>query len=129
MLGQMAIRGAKRLGAGWVVGAGRDRARLATLPGIGADATVALIDDAEATAAAPAETAAEIDLVVDYLWDRPAGDAITALPRARADRSRTLDWIQIGSMAGPTIELPSVALRSANFRLPGNGQGAVSTRA
>lgn len=31
-------------------------------------------------------------------------------------------------MAGPTIELPSVALRSANFRLQGNGQGAVSTR-
>ena len=32
-------------------------------------------------------------------------------------------------MAGPTIELPSVALRSANFRLQGNGQGAVSPRA
>jgi hypothetical protein len=32
-------------------------------------------------------------------------------------------------MAGPTIELPSVALRSANFRLQGNGQGAVSTKA
>ncbi len=31
-------------------------------------------------------------------------------------------------MAGPTIELPSVALRSANFRLQGNGQGAVSPR-
>ena len=32
-------------------------------------------------------------------------------------------------MAGPTIELPSVALRSANLRLQGNGQGAVSTQA
>ena len=52
-----------------------------------------------------------------------------ALLRARADRSRALNWIQIGSMAGPTIELPSVALRSANFRLQGNGQGAVSARA
>jgi NADPH:quinone reductase-like Zn-dependent oxidoreductase len=120
---------AKRLGAGRVVGAGRDRARLAALPGIGADATVALTDDAEATAAALAETAAEVDLVVDYLWGRPAGDAIMALLRARADRSRALNWIQIGPMAGPTIELPSVALRSANFRLQGNGQGAVSTRA
>jgi hypothetical protein len=38
-----------------------------------------------------------------------------------------MNWIQIGSVAGPTIELPSVALRSANFRLQGNGQGAVST--
>jgi hypothetical protein len=62
------------------------------------------------------------------LWGEPAGDAIMAVLRARADRSRALNWIQIGAMAGPTIELPSVALRSANFRLQGNGQGAVSTR-
>ena len=32
-------------------------------------------------------------------------------------------------MAGPTMELPSVALRSANLRIQGNGQGAVSTQA
>ena len=40
----MAIQVAERLGAGRVVGAGRDRARLATLPGIGGDATVVLTD-------------------------------------------------------------------------------------
>jgi hypothetical protein len=40
-----------------------------------------------------------------------------------------MDWIQIGATAGPTIELPSVALRSANLRLQGNGQGAVSAAA
>ena len=125
----MAIQVAKRLGAGRVVGAGRDQARLATLPGIGADATVALTDDAAATAAALAAAASEVDLVIDYLWGKPATETIMALLRARADRSRALNWIQIGSVAGPTIELPSVALRSANFRLQGNGQGAVSTRA
>jgi NADPH:quinone reductase-like Zn-dependent oxidoreductase len=127
--GRMAIQVAKRLGAGRVVAAGRDRTRLATLPGLGADATVALTDDADATGAALAAAAGEVDLVIDFLWGKPASDAIMALLRARADRSRALDWIQIGSMAGPTIELPSVALRSANFRLQGNGQGAVSTRA
>ena len=127
--GQMAIQVAKRLGAGQVVGAGRDQARLAELPGIGADATVALTNDADATAAALAKAASEVDLVIDYLWGKPASEAIMALLQARADRSRELNWIQIGSMAGPTIELPSVALRSANFRLQGNGQGAVSTKA
>ncbi|MFI5959371.1 zinc-binding alcohol dehydrogenase family protein [Cryptosporangium sp. NPDC051539] len=126
--GQMAIQVAKRLGAGRVVGAGRDRARLETLPSIGADATVALTDDREATAAALAKAASDVDLVIDYLWGRPASDAIVALLTARGDRSRELNWIEIGSMAGPTIELPSQALRSANFRLQGNGQGAVSTR-
>jgi hypothetical protein len=52
-----------------------------------------------------------------------------ALLTARADRSRALDWIQIGAVAGPITELPSVALRSANFRLQGSGQGSVSPRA
>ena len=127
--GQMAIQVAKRLGAGRVVGAGRDQTRLETLTAIGADATVTLTDDTDATATALAKEASEVDLVIDYLWGTPASQAIMALLRGRADRSRALNWIQIGSMAGPTIELPSVALRSANFRLQGNGQGAVSTRA
>ena len=127
--GQMAVQVAKRLGAGRVVGAGRDKTRLDTLPDFGADATVALTDDADATAATLAAAASEVDLVIDYLWGKPASEAMMALLRARSDRSKALNWIQIGSMAGPTIELPSVALRSANLRLQGNGQGAVSTRA
>jgi hypothetical protein len=49
-----------------------------------------------------------------------------ALLRARSDRSRELNWIQIGAVAGPTMDLPSVALRSANFRIQGVGQGAIS---
>ena len=56
----------------------------------------------------------------------PAQDGITALLGARSDPSRAIDWIQIGAIAGPVIELPSVAFRSANFRLQGSGQGAVS---
>ena len=50
-----------------------------------------------------------------------------AVLTARGDRSRALDWVEIGAVAGPTLELPSVALRSANLRIQGNGQGAVST--
>jgi hypothetical protein len=57
-----------------------------------------------------------------------AQQAIMALLTARSDRSRAVDWIQIGAVAGSTIELPSVALRSANFRLQGSGQGSVSPR-
>ena len=126
--GTMAVQIAKRLGAGRVVGAGRDLERLNALSAVGADEVVQLTDDAEATAMALAEAAAEVDIVIDYLWGKPAEHAIMALLGERADRSRALNWIQIGAMAGPTIELPSVALRSANFRLQGNGQGAVSTK-
>jgi len=124
--GAVAIQVAKRLGAGRVVGAGRDVDRLRALTSVGADDFVQLTDDDEATNRSLAVAAAEVDIVVDYLWGGPAQQAIIALLTARSDRGRAMNWIQIGAIAGPTIELPSVALRSANFRLQGSGQGAVS---
>jgi NADPH:quinone reductase-like Zn-dependent oxidoreductase len=127
--GLMAVQIARLLGAGRVVGAGRDSGRLDALPSLGADEVVPLTDDQDATDRALGAAAGEADIVLDYVWGRPAERAIMALLVARADRSRAMNWIQIGAMAGPTIELPSVALRSANFRLQGNGQGAVSTAA
>jgi NADPH:quinone reductase-like Zn-dependent oxidoreductase len=126
--GAMAVQIAKHLGAGRVVGAGRDPARLQALGAVGADAVVRLTDDRDATAAALADAAAEVDIVVDYLWGEPTQAAVMALLTARADRSRSLEWVQIGAVAGPTIELPSVALRSANLRIQGVGQGSVSPR-
>jgi NADPH:quinone reductase-like Zn-dependent oxidoreductase len=126
--GAMAVQVAKRLGAGRVVGAGRSQARLAELPAIGADAVVALDDDTAITGERLADAAAEVDIVIDYLWGAPAANAMMAMLTARADRGRALNWIQIGAMAGPTIELPSVALRSANLRIQGSGQGSVSPR-
>jgi NADPH:quinone reductase-like Zn-dependent oxidoreductase len=127
--GTIALQIAKRLGAGRVVGAGRDPGRLDALTSLGADAVVPLTDDDDATDTALGAAAGEVDIVLDYLWGRPAQRAIMALLTARSDRSRAMNWIQIGAMAGPTIELPSVALRSANLRLQGNGQGAVAAAA
>ena len=123
--GAMAVQVAKLLGAGRVVGAGRDPGRLRALTSAGADDVVQLTGDSEATGRALAAAAAESDIVVDYLWGTPARQAIIALLTARSDRGRALNWIQIGAVAGPTMELPSVALRSANLRLQGSGQGAV----
>jgi NADPH:quinone reductase-like Zn-dependent oxidoreductase len=123
--GAMAVQVAKLLGAGRVIGAGRDPGRLRALTSAGADDVVQLTADCEATDRALAAVAAESDIVLDYLWGKPAQQAIAALLGARSDRSRALNWIQIGAVAGPTIELPSVALRSANLRLQGSGQGAV----
>jgi NADPH:quinone reductase-like Zn-dependent oxidoreductase len=123
--GTMAVQVAKLLGAGRVVGAGRDPGRIQALTSVGADDIVQLTDDSEATGKALAAAAADTDIVIDYLWGEPAQQAIMALLTARSDRSRALNWIQIGAVAGPTTELPSVALRSANLRLQGSGQGAV----
>ena len=74
--GTMAVQIARHLGAGRVVGAGRDATRLQALTAVGADAVVRLSDDRGATAAALAEAAAEVDIVVDYLWGEPTQAAI-----------------------------------------------------
>jgi NADPH:quinone reductase-like Zn-dependent oxidoreductase len=121
--GAMAIQVAKHLGAGRVIGAGRNPQRLVELTALGADEVVELSGEASAGLA---RAAAEVDVVIDYLWSEPAATAMMAILKAREDRCRRLEWIQIGAMAGPTIELPSVALRSVNLGIQGNGQGAVS---
>jgi NADPH:quinone reductase-like Zn-dependent oxidoreductase len=124
--GRMAIQIAKHLGAGEVVAAGRNAEVLATLRGLGADRVVEL-SGAESIDAL-GEAAAEVDVVIDYLWGKPAEAAIPAIVRRRTDRSRALRWVQIGSVAGPDIALPSAALRAANLKVMGSGQGSVSTR-
>jgi NADPH:quinone reductase-like Zn-dependent oxidoreductase len=124
--GQMAVQVAKRLGAGQIIAAGRDTGRLAALPALGATATVPL--GATDTADRLAKAAADVDVVLDYLWGQPAADAMIAIITNRADRSRPLSWIEIGSVAGPTAPIPSAALRAARLQLVGSGQGSISTR-
>jgi NADPH:quinone reductase-like Zn-dependent oxidoreductase len=124
--GQLAIQIGKHFGASRVVGAGRNQELLDSLPALGADATVSLSGDPADAGQRLAEAAAEVDLVIDYLWGTPAERAMTALLAGRSDRSRSLTWLQIGAIAGPTIVLPSVALRSANLRVLGSGQGSVT---
>ncbi|CAN5233244.1 zinc-binding alcohol dehydrogenase family protein [soil metagenome] len=120
--GQLAIQVAKHLGAGTVYAAGRGEHRLAALAALGADRII----DLELAPDGVAE-AGNVDVVLDYLWGAPAERALMPLLMARDDRSRLLSWVQIGAVAGPTINLPSAALRQANVHFLGSGQGSVST--
>ncbi|WP_280334866.1 quinone oxidoreductase family protein [Nocardia wallacei] len=126
--GSMAVKVAKHLGAGRVVAAGRNRSRLDELAGEGADAVVQLVPDEEATAAALAEAAAEVDVVLDYVWGSPTELAMRAVLGARTQHTRLLDWVQIGGMGGDAITLSGHALRSNAFRILGSGFGAVDTQ-
>jgi len=120
--GQMAVPVARLLGARRVVGAGRDASRLASS---GADEVISLVGERGSVDARIAEVASESDVVLDYLWGEPAAQAMMAILTMRRDRARPIDWVQIGSMAGPTMSLPSMALRSTNIRVMGSGQGSV----
>lgn len=124
--GRLAIQIAAQLGASRIIGAGRNAERLSELAALGASETV-LLDDASATAARLGG-AADVDVVLDYLWGAPTAAAMTAIVTQRVDAGRVLDWIEIGSMAGSTAAIPSAALRASGLRIVGSGQGSVSTR-
>ncbi|GGN04593.1 quinone oxidoreductase family protein [Streptomyces fuscichromogenes] len=126
--GRMAVQIARHLGAGRVVAAGRDPERLALLDGLGATDVVSLAGDPDQADARLGEAAADVDVVLDYTWGGPTERALPAVLTRRADRSAPLDWIEIGSMAGREITLPSAVLRAAALRLMGSGQGSVTAR-
>jgi hypothetical protein len=73
---------------------------------------VRLDDDAEQTADRMGRAAADVDVVIDYLWGEPAAAAMIAVVTNRADRGKPLSWIQIGSVAGPTAPIPPAASTS-----------------
>jgi NADPH:quinone reductase-like Zn-dependent oxidoreductase len=127
--GQMAVQISKHLGASTVIAAGRNPERLATLPALGADATISLRGDPQEIDRRLGETASEVDVVLDYLWGPVTERALPTVIGQRADQSRPLAWIEIGSMSGLQIALPSAWLRAANLQIVGSGQGSISTRA
>jgi NADPH:quinone reductase-like Zn-dependent oxidoreductase len=117
--GRMAVQIAKRFGASQVFAVGRDTARLATLSALGAD---------EALTFDQVDRAADVDVVIDYVWGEPSAKAMMTMLTARSDRSVPLTWIQIGSVAGASAPIMSVALRSAQLQIVGSGIGSVSAR-
>jgi NADPH:quinone reductase-like Zn-dependent oxidoreductase len=105
--GLIAVTAAKRLGAGRVIAAGRNREALARAMHLGADVTVDLAAAKADFAAAYREAAnGEVDLVIDYVFGPPAEAALEAL----AQYGRL---VHIGSLAGTAINVPGATLRRA----------------
>jgi NADPH:quinone reductase-like Zn-dependent oxidoreductase len=126
--GQMAVQVARHLGARHVIAAGRDPERLAALAGLGADVTVSLGGDPGPAGRALGEASAEVDVVLDFLWGPATEHNMAAVLTRRADESQPLTWVEIGSMSGLQITLPSAWLRAVRIQLVGSGQGSVSAR-
>ncbi|MFF4104707.1 zinc-binding alcohol dehydrogenase family protein [Streptomyces sp. NPDC001903] len=124
--GRAAIGIALDQGAGTVVAAGRDPEALRVAAELGAHRTVRLAGPDEEVAAAFGAAAADVDVVLDYLWDRPAELALDGILRHRADLTRTLRWVQVGSAAGPDMTVPSAWLRKADVSVCGSGLGSIS---
>jgi len=117
--GRMAIQVAKRFGASRVIAAGRDTAKLAELTALGADEICTFDQLARA---------ADVDVVIDYVWGEPTGVAMVEILSNRADRGQPLTWLEIGAIAGPEAAIPAAALRSTRLQIVGSGIGSVSGR-
>ncbi|BBX64029.1 NADPH:quinone reductase [Mycobacterium saskatchewanense] len=122
--GRMAVQVAKRLGAGRVIGAGRNPGRLAALTERGADQTIQL----DTGVSDLARAAADVDVVIDYLWGATAAEAMAGIAARRSEPGKPLSWIQIGSVAGASADIPSAALRAIRLQIVGSGQGSVPAR-
>jgi NADPH2:quinone reductase len=108
-VGQMAVQLAKLMGAGAVVGAGRNAERLERVHELGADEVVELAGD-DLTEAFVHAAGGQIDIVIDPLWGEPAMAAL----RAIATEGRL---VNVGQTAGTEVRLPLEVVR--------NRQGAI----
>ena len=124
--GSIAVQLAKSVfGAGRVVVAGRDTARLQWLQDTaGADDAIALGSEDLGARVAALHAERPFDAVLDYLWGEPAAQVLTALAGQLAAYHATR-FVQIGSMAGPTMNLDAGILRSTAITMSGVGIGSV----
>jgi NADPH:quinone reductase-like Zn-dependent oxidoreductase len=129
--GATAVQLAKAVfGAGRVVVAGRDTERLQWLRTVGADDVIALSTEDLATRVAALHAERPFDAVLDYLWGSPAAQTLTALSASHpAAHYHATRFVQIGAMAGPTLELDAGVLRGTGITVSGVGIGSVPPEA
>ena len=70
------------------------------------------------------------DAVLDYLWGSPAEQVLAALGNSHLSTGyHPTRYVQVGAMAGPTIQLSAAILRSAGVQLLGVGLGSIPPEA
>lgn len=123
--GRLAVQIAKYLGARKVIATGRNRQALQSVSALGADVTIPLVEDGAALEESFKEQFAEgVDVVIDYLWGRSVERLLIAGAKAGAD-AVPIRFVQIGSVSGSDITLPSAVLRSSPIELMGSGIGSI----
>lgn len=130
--GRLAVQLAKHLGAGKVIGTGRNENELRELRSLGADAVIPFslgtlhpFGAKQYEMALMSEFARGIDVVIDYLWGESAKTVIVAIAKAVED-ARPVRFVHVGGASREeNIELPGAALRSSAIQLMGSGVKSV----
>jgi len=122
--GRLAVTVARMLGAAHVVGTGRNPAGLEKLRGAGCDHLIdlSLQDEALKEAFRAAAGSYPPDVIMDFLWGRPAEALIASLvPGDVKFPERTIGYLQLGEAAGARISLPAAAVRTSGVVVQGAG--------
>jgi len=116
---------AKHLGAKKVIATGRDADALKSVAALGADVMIPLVEDKVTLENSfKDQFAAGVDVVVDYLWGQSAERLLIAAAKA-GKHAVPIRFVQIGSISGSDITLPSAVLRSSAIELMGSGIGSI----
>jgi len=122
--GRIAVQVAKMLGAGKIIGTGRNAKSLKLLSELGADTVIDISqpDDHIREAFTTEDAGNKFDVVMDFLWGHPAELLInTFIPKEAGFARRTIRYLQIGEKAGSPLSLPAAALRTSGLQLMGIG--------
>lgn len=128
MAGLLAVQNARELGAPLIAAVGRSAGGLQRATELGATSTAGLTGDRDidAEAIGRALDGRVPSVVIDLLWGAPAETAFQALTRLRSlENGAEIDYVQIGSPAGPDAAVPSALLRSRRIRISGRGLGSI----
>lgn len=119
--GKLAVQIARLLGAGRIVGTGREDSILRSLRHLGASATIDLRQTDEKICEAFARESGEgYDIILDFLWGHPTELLFRALtPSNVGFPKRRTRYFQIGQAAGPAISFLAEALRTSGLELTG----------
>jgi len=104
---------ARSLGAAKVIGCARN---VEAMSALGLDGIIQLQTTAQDTDFSPA---ADVDVILDYLYGPPTEQLFKSLKVIKP-----LQYVHIGSLAGPEINLPGSILRSNDLTIRGSGPGA-----
>jgi NADPH:quinone reductase-like Zn-dependent oxidoreductase len=129
--GRLAVQLAKYLGAGKVIGTGRNESELEGLRSLGADMVIPFRLGSGNPAGAKQyeealipEFARGIDIVLDYLWGESAKTVIVAIAKGVED-GHPVRFVHVGGASREDFELPGAALRSSAIQLMGSGAKSV----
>ena len=122
--GKLAVQIAKLLGAGRVIGTGRNEKSMKQVKEFGADAIIDLKQSDEKLIEGLKKEAGEgYDVILDFLWGHPTELLIKTLVPNELKIPKPVRLIQIGEKAGTTISLSADSMRTSGLEIRGGAAG------